>query len=72
MIKLAQVHADLSDVPLAEIKRKRGEDGYDYYSIDFKVEMTCFSATTKYALVCNGKRYNTVTVNYETTARGAN
>ncbi|KAF4626038.1 hypothetical protein G7Y89_g12118 [Cudoniella acicularis] len=40
------------------------EDGKRYYVIDAAVEATFYSASTKYVLLCQGKRYDTVTAEY--------
>lgn len=61
---LVQVTADLSCIPEYQIPKCMGEDGHYYYKISFDVEVTYFSAYTKYELVYNGVNYGPVAAEY--------
>lgn len=63
---LVTLRADLqsiSDADMASTRRKHA-DGKWYYRITGDVEATYLSASTKYVLLCLGKRYDTVTAEY--------
>ena len=61
---LARLTADLSCIPTGELERRRGKDGRDYYVVYYDIEMTYYSACTKYALVYKGVRYDSVSAEY--------
>ena len=61
VLELATVTADISDV---ELDRRRGEDGRDYYVVDFDIEMTCYAAKTEFTPVYRGKRYRPARIEY--------
>jgi hypothetical protein len=61
---LVTLTTDLSEVPLSSFKKKRGKDGKMYYFLGFAIEMTCYSAHTTYAVICDGIRYDAVTAEY--------
>ena len=61
---LARLTADLSCIPTGELERRRGKDGRDYYVVYYDIEMTYYSANTKYALVYKGVRYDSVSAEY--------
>lgn len=59
-----KLSADLSSIPERQLHRKRGADNELYYNVDFDIEMTCYSASTKFTLIYEGKEYHTVTAEY--------
>ena len=61
---LARLTADLSCIPVSELTKKMGSDHQMYYVIFYEIEMTYYSAETKYALVYKGVRYDSVTAEY--------
>lgn len=63
---LVTLEADLRQLPKSDLEKTivtRG-NGNRYYSIDCAIEATFYSASTKYVLLCQGKRYDTVTAEY--------
>lgn len=64
--KLVTLEADLSHLPQADLNKTivTREDGKKYYFINCAIEATFYSASTKYVLLCQGKRYDTVTAEY--------
>ena len=61
---LARLKADLSCIPVGELMQKVGKDGKMYYVVYYDIEMTYYSAHTKYALVYKGVKYDTVSAEY--------
>jgi len=61
---LVTVTADLSRIPEKLFRQQRGTDGEMWYAIGLKIEVTYYSACTKYELVHNGINYGTVTAEY--------
>lgn len=61
---LARLTADLSCIPVGELSRKMGKDGKEYYVVYYDIEMTYYSAHTKYALVYKQVKYDSVTAEY--------
>ena len=61
---LARLTADLSCIPAGELTRNMGKDGKWYYVVYYDIEMTYYSASTKYALVYKGVRYDSITAEY--------
>ncbi|KAL8797968.1 MAG: hypothetical protein Q9182_007072 [Xanthomendoza sp. 2 TL-2023] len=61
---LARLTADLSCIPANDLAQKTGKDGRQYYSVHYDIEMTYYSAHTKYAMVYKNVRYDSVTVEY--------
>ena len=61
---LARLTADLSCIPVSELVQKLGKDGKMYYVIYYEIEMTYFSAQTKYCLVYKQVKYDSVTAEY--------
>lgn len=53
----------ISDQAMASTITKQ-PDGKDYYVINGVVEAIYESASTKYILLCEGRRYDTVTAEY--------
>ena len=61
---LARLTADLSCIPSGELTKKMGKDGRWYYVVYYDIEMTYYSANTKYAMVYKGVRYDSITAEY--------
>ncbi|KAL8851909.1 MAG: hypothetical protein Q9221_003236 [Calogaya cf. arnoldii] len=61
---LARLTADLSCIPANDLAQKTGKDGRQYYSVHYDIEMTYYSAHTKYAMVYKNVKYDSVTVEY--------
>lgn len=61
---LARLTADLSCIPVGELSRKIGRDGLEYYVVYYDIEMTYYSAHTKYCLVYKQVKYDSVTAEY--------
>jgi len=63
---LVRLEADLSHIPRSEMKKtiQRYPDGKKYYKLSGAIEATFYSASTKYVLLYDGKRYDTVTAEY--------
>ena len=66
MRKLVTLEADLSQLTRSELEKTiyTPASGEQYYSIDCAIEATFYGASTKYILLCQGKRYDTVTAEY--------
>lgn len=62
--RLATCTADLSLIPLAKFPIVVGADTKRYYKIVFDIEVTYFSAYTKYELIYQGKNYGAISVEY--------
>jgi hypothetical protein len=64
---LVTLKADLSQVTKEEMDKmetKLCNDGNMYYRVKGAVEATFLSASTKYVLTCQDKRYDTITAEY--------
>ncbi len=59
-----ELTVDLSTIPEETLNRDKGKDGNLYYRCDYDVEMTHYSASTRYELVYKGIKYNTVEAEY--------
>ena len=55
---------DLSHIPEETIERSVGKDGKNYYRCDYSIEMTMYSASTKYEIVYKGIPYGSVEAEY--------
>ena len=64
VLRLVDVKADLSQIPLAAFPKVMGANGRWYYRVKFQIEITCYSAYTKYELIHNGKNYGPVRAEY--------
>lgn len=64
MGQLVVVKADLSQIPLAAFRKETGADGRPYYIVEFKIEITYYSAYTKFELIYDGKNYGPVAAEY--------
>ncbi|KAL9101421.1 MAG: hypothetical protein Q9163_003313 [Psora crenata] len=61
---LARLKADLSCIPVSDLMQRVGKDGKMYYVVYYEIEMTYYSAHTKYALVYKGVKYDSVSAEY--------
>jgi len=61
---LLTITADFSHLTAWNAKTAMGQDGLYYYKVDFAIQMTCYSAYTKYELIYNGVNYGEVTAEY--------
>lgn len=64
MKQLARLKADMSYIPASELTQRMGKDGKMYYVVYYEIEMTYSSASTKYALVYKGVKYDSITAEY--------
>jgi len=64
--KLVTLEANLQHLSEADLRPMitTRPDGKKYYVTSGAVEATFYSASTKYVLLCQGKRYDTVTAEY--------
>jgi hypothetical protein len=53
--KLVELTADISSIPESRFQQERGKDGEMYYLLNFSIEVTYLSASTKYELVHKGE-----------------
>lgn len=56
--------ANLSRVPITKFPKEKGKDKCFYYRIDFEIEITHYSAYTKYELIHGGINYGAVKAEY--------
>lgn len=61
---LVKVKADLSRIPPDKFPVVKGADDHFYYLIFYEIEMTHYSAYTKYELVHNDVNYGPVDAEY--------
>ena len=61
---LVKLVADLSCIPVSELMQKLGKDGKMYYVVIYEIEMTYYSAQTKYCLVYKQVKYDSVAAEY--------
>ncbi|KAH6671163.1 hypothetical protein B0J14DRAFT_595465 [Halenospora varia] len=64
VVDFARLNVKVGDLPKDAFDIKFGKDGKMYYVLDYSVEVTYQSASTKYELVHKGKRYSSVTAEY--------
>ena len=64
MVRLVNAKADLSLVPLAAFPKVTGADGRSYFEVAYEIEITYYSAYTKYELIYDGKNYGPVAAEY--------
>lgn len=64
MKPLVKLDTDLSMIPESSLDRHFGKDNKEYYRCDWAIEMTNYSASTKYEMVYKGVRYSAVTAEY--------
>lgn len=56
---------DLGTIPVELLNTEKGDDGYDYYKLDFDVEMALHSAKLTFALVYRGEKYESVQADFD-------
>lgn len=61
---MVSLTADLSRVSITEFSTLEGKDGLSYYSVNFQIEITHYSAYTKYELIHKGVNYGAVNAEY--------
>jgi len=61
---LVAITADFSHIRAWDFKIAMGHDGNRYYKVEYSIQMTCYSAYTKYELIYNGVNYGEVTAEY--------
>lgn len=64
VVKLVELNADLGLVPEEKFPRKANPNGVHYYKIFFQIEVTYFSAYTKYELIHDNINYGAVSAEY--------
>jgi len=62
--KLVTVSADLGRIPTNRIPQQNGADRQRYWIINFEIEVTYYSAYTKYELIHDGVNYGLVAAEY--------
>ena len=64
VVELVRVTADFRRIPTNNFPTTIGKDGLLYYEINYEVEITYYSAYTKYELIYDGKNYGPVSAEY--------
>lgn len=64
VVKLVGLEADLSVVPAVKFPLKRNRFGVPYYEVSFAIEVTFFSAYTKYELIHDNINYGAISAEY--------
>lgn len=64
VIKLVKLSADLSRVPATKFVQTRNRNGIPFYYIEYQIEVTYFSAYTKYELIHDNINYGAVSAEY--------
>ncbi len=64
MVPLVKVEADLRRIPAHQFQETIGADQKLYYKVNFEVQITFYSAYTKYELVYGGVNYGQVAAEY--------
>ena len=64
MSVLVKVEADLSRIPAHLMTQALGADNFLYYKISFDIEVTFYSAYTKYELIYQNVNYGSVAAEY--------
>ncbi len=64
VVDLVKLTADLSYIPESSIDKRYGKDDELNYYLDWIIEMTSYSVSTKYEIEYKGVRYATVTAEY--------
>lgn len=62
--KLVELKADLSIVPIGKFPLKYNGKGVPYYVVSYEIEVTYFSAYTKYELIHDNINYGAVSTEY--------
>lgn len=58
--ELVKLKADLSQIPSSRIPKCQGADGHSYYYIEYEIQVTYYSANTKYELIHDNINYGEV------------
>ena len=61
---LVKLQVDTSQIPAYVIKQTVGADGVSYYKLSYQIQVTHYSAYTKYELVHENVNYGSVTAEY--------
>lgn len=61
---LVKVEADFARVPNLALPTQLGHDLKLYYVVEYEIEVTYYSAYTKYELIYDGVNYGAVTAEY--------
>lgn len=64
VIELVELTADLSLVPARKFPQRRNQNGIPYYFFTYQIEVTYFSAYTKYELIYDNINYGAVSAEY--------
>ena len=64
VVNLVQVTADFRQIPTHVFPTTIGKDQQLYYDLEFEIEITYYSAYTKYELIYNGTNYGPVSAEY--------
>ena len=64
MTTLAKLKAHLGQIPAHLVNRNLGADGRSYYILNIEIEVTHYSAYTKYELIHKNVNYGSVTAEY--------
>lgn len=64
VVKLVELNADLGVVPEEKISIRYSPFGVPYYKVAFQVEVTYFSAFTRYELIHDNVNYGPVSAEY--------
>ena len=64
VIELVKVTADFSRIPTHNLPISIGRGGQLYYDLKYQIEITYYSAYTKYELIYNGTNYGPVSAEY--------
>ncbi|KAF4628841.1 hypothetical protein G7Y89_g9311 [Cudoniella acicularis] len=62
--RLVELEVNPGDLPPDAFELEQGKDGRLYYVLEFSIEVTYQSASTKYELMHQGKQYDSVTAEY--------
>ncbi|KAG8164168.1 hypothetical protein KVR01_006086 [Diaporthe batatas] len=62
--ELCAVDADLSLIPESQMVKRRGTDGFMYFSTDGEIEIVYRAQTIRFTLIYKGVRYNSVNVDF--------
>ncbi|MCJ1269841.1 hypothetical protein MMC22_009734 [Lobaria immixta] len=64
VVKVVELNADFGLVPKQKLLQKVNPNGVPYYEISLQIEVTCFSAYTKYELIHDNINYGAVSAEY--------
>lgn len=61
---MVNLTANLSRVPITQFPKSKGKDKRSHYIVNFQIEITHYSAYTKYELIHGGINYGAVKAEY--------